>query len=1178
VLTGEETQKLARLVGDLMANDDQFAAALPAKEVCERIVHPDLGWAALMRTVAEGYVDRPALGQRATEVVPTTSGPQSLRVLPRFDTITYGELWQRVTAVAAALAEWGVKPGDRIATLGFASIDYTTVDMAVPLLGAVSVPLHAGAPTAQLQPIVEETQPSVIACSAEYLDEGVTLALGVQPAVLVIFDHQAEVDCHRESLQAARRRLDDAHVGVRSATLAQTIERGSRLPDLPDPATDDDRLAVIIYTSGSSGSPKGAMQPESLAKSVWTVAAGVLVERGFAIPAITFNYMPMSHTAGRAMLYSTLGAGGTAYFAGASDLSTLLDDLRLVRPTQLNFVPRVWEMLYREFLLKCRRSGGATTEDEVLADMRSRLLGGRYISALTGSAPISAELATWVEKLLGTHLMDAFGATESGSVIVDGTVQRPPVTDYKLVDVPELGYYSTDKPYPRGELLLKSQTLFSGYYRRPELTTEVFDDDGFYRTGDVVAEIGPDQLRYVDRRNNVLKLAQGEFVTVSKLEAIYTNCELVYQIYVYGSSERAFLLAVVVPTEPALASHETGDLKRLILRSFQEAARDAALEQYEIPRDIIIEPSPFTLDNGLLSGIRKPSRPNLKARYGAQLEQLYAELAEAQSLRMRDLTARSGNRAVIDTVRGVAGSLLGALMEDPPVSAKFTELGGDSLSALTFANTLERIFDVAVPVGTILSPASDLQTIADYIEIGQTPDRTRPTFASVHGAQAVEVNARELTLDKFIDAETIERAASLVRPSHELNCVLLTGATGYLGRYLLLDWLERMAAVDGMVICLVRGRDDAAARQRLDAVFDSGDPALLTRYTTLAANHLEVFAGDKGEARLGLRSEAWQRLADCVDLIIDPAALVNHMLPYSELFGPNVVGTAELIRLALTQRMKPIAFVSSIGVGATIPIGQFTEDADVRRVSATRAISDDYASGYANSKWAGEVLLREAFDLCGLPATVFRCDMIMAEPAYRGQLNLPDMVTRLILSVAATGLAPASFYLSEVPGKRPRAHFDGLPVDFVTEAISTLTVTNDPAEFRTFHVINPHDDGVGLDEYVDWMMQAGCRIERITEYSQWFARFGTALPNLPEPQRHASLLPILDSFRHPQPAVAGAFAPTPRFQEAVARSGIGVSGDIPRIDSTIIRKYLSDLELLGLLDTDSRDPPSPVRV
>ena len=135
------------------------------------------------------------------------------------------------------------------------------------------------------------------------------------------------------------------------------------------------------------------------------------------------------------------------------------------------------------------------------------------------------------------------------------------------------------------------------------------------------------------------------------------------------------------------------------------------------------------------------------------------------------------------------------------------------MSALTFGNLLHEIFDVDVPVGVIVSPASDLQ-IAHYIE-GSGRGAKRPTFASVHGRDAAEVRAGDLTLDKFVDAKTIAAAPSLPGPSREVRTVLLTGATGFLGRYLALEWLERLSLVDGKLICLVRAKSDEDARRRL---------------------------------------------------------------------------------------------------------------------------------------------------------------------------------------------------------------------------------------------------------------------------------------------------------------------------------------------------------------------------
>ena len=496
---------------------------------------------------------------------------------------------------------------------------------------------------------------------------------------------------------------------------------------------------------------------------------------------------------------------------------------------------------------------------------------------------------------------------------------------------------------------------------------------------------------------------------------------------------------------------------------------------------------------------------------------------------MRSLRQNGADRPVLETVSRAAGALLGAASADVAPDAAFTDLGGDSLSALTFANLLHDIFDVDVPVGVIVSPASDLAAIAAYVEAQRAGGSKRPTYDSVHGRDATEVHAKDLTLDKFLDEATLAAAPSLPGPSSEVRTVLLTGATGFLGRYLALQWLERMHLVGGKVIALVRAKDDDAARQRLDATFDSGDPKLLAHYRSLAADHLEVLAGDKGEANLGLEQATWQRLADTVDLIVDPAALVNHVLPYSQLFGPNVVGTAELIRIALTTRIKPFVYVSTIGVGDGIEPGRFVEDADVRQMSATRKIGDNYANGYGNSKWAGEVLLREANDLCGLPVSVFRCDMIMADTTYAGQLNVPDMFTRMMLSLVATGVAPFSFYELDADGNRQRAHFDGLPVEFIADAISTLGA-NVVEGFETYHVMNPYDDGISMDTYVDWLIEAGYPIARVPEYAAWLARFETTLRALPEKQRQASLLPLLHNYqqpRTPDQRIAGAGGPLP---------------------------------------------------
>jgi fatty acid CoA ligase FadD9 len=336
---------------DLSAIDPQLAAAKPSEEITTAIAQPGLGLPEMIQTVMDGYAERPALGQRAFQFIcdPIT-GRTTLELLPSFETITYRELWDRVGALASVLTHdpgHSIDHGDRVCVLGFTSVDYTTIDMALLQLGAVSVPLQAGAPVTQLRYIVEETRPRVIAASIDCLAEAVELVVtGPAPERVVVFDHHPQVDQQREAFEAARNRLAKAGAPVVVETLDDVVQRGRALPGAPVLAVDDDDpLALWIYTAGSTDAPAGAMYSQRLIANFWRRSSTAWFE-GADESSITLSFLPMIHVMGRRVVFGTLGNGGTVYFAAKSDLSTLLDDLALVRPTELNFVPRAWETLY----------------------------------------------------------------------------------------------------------------------------------------------------------------------------------------------------------------------------------------------------------------------------------------------------------------------------------------------------------------------------------------------------------------------------------------------------------------------------------------------------------------------------------------------------------------------------------------------------------------------------------------------------------------------------------------------------------------------------------------------------------------------------------------------------------------------------------------------------------------
>ncbi|MDT0492177.1 AMP-binding protein [Streptomyces griseus] len=1226
---------IASRIAALHAGDPEFARAVPSPDVADAIGRQD-GLTGAIAAAMHGYADRPALARRSYRLVrdPAT-GRRTRELLPVFETLTYAELWQRVGRLAAAWAHGGDGPraegtgGPRaggargadglhaerahgasglraeefVATLGFTGVDYAVIDLACMYLGAVSVPLPTGSSAERLAPVVAETGPRILAADTGSLDAAVGAVLASDSIErLVVFDYDPQVDGEREAFEAAVAALAGRAEVV---PLADEVDRGTRLPGVdPYEDGDPDRLAGLIYTSGSTGTPKGAIFTAAMLTRMWQNARGGLnAGGGSGTPVFVLHFMPMSHVNGRAWLVNGLAAGGTGYFAARGDMSTLFEDIRLARPTVLSLVPRICDMVYQRHQLEADRIGRTGTprpEAEAAASalVRDSLLGGRIVFALCGSAPLSEAMHTFTAALLGTPVIDCYGSTETTrAIVVDQQIRRPPVTGYRLADVPELGYFSTDKPYPRGELRVKSVGLFPGYYRQPETTARAFDEDGYYRTGDVFAETAPGRLVYVDRTNNVVKLSQGEFIAVSGLEALYTTSPYIAQIYVYGSGEQAFPLAVVVPDAERLGEADDDTVRAAVLDSLRELAHGAGLNAYEIPHDVLVERQPFTLTNGLLSGVGKLLRPVLKERYGPRLERLYADIASGRAGRIAALRAAGREVTPLEAVRTAAQITLGCPASLVRDEAAFTDLGGDSLSAHTFSTVLEQILDEEVPIQVILQPSSTLARMADWLGAARAAREPRPTFASVHGAGAHEVRAADLTLDRFVAPRLLTAGRGARRAPADVRNVLLTGATGYLGRFLAVERLRRAEETGGRLTCLVRAADDGAARQRVRECLraasadgtdrtDGTDPVVRAEasgtdrtdrtdrthgadwFDTVAEKHLTVLAADLSAPRLGLAEAVWEELAEQTDQIVHAAALVNHVLPYQRLFAPNVVATAELIELALTGRAKRFAQVSTVAA-ALLPDGSFLdESADIRTAYPVRSLDGSDANGYATSKWAGEVLLREAHERTGLPVTVFRPDMVLAHRTLPGELNLTDRFSRLLLTVLTTGMAPRSFYELDRDGGRQRAHYSGLPVDFTAAAITALSAEDGSGDdgYVTYNTVNAHDDGISWDAFVDWLIDAGHPITRFDDHRQWHMRTEAALRGLPDHQRRLSLLPLMRAYARPGAPRPGSAVPAARFSTAVGTSGAGgAEGGVPSLTPAFIAKCVADLRRHGLL-------------
>ena len=767
-------------------------------------------------------------------------------------------------------------------------------------------------------------------CSAEQL-ESVESVLPDCPSVKSIVVMDLGLADPRNPAAAEEKLAAHATGTLRVRTMKAVEQRGRELGSvpkvLPSARSERDPLMTFFFTSGSTGTPKGAMVPESLLRDLWQL--GFFVRLLNMVPEFPYdivNYMPLNHGAGRQAVTHSIVRGGLTYFIAKSDMSTLFEDIRLARPTTIMLVPRVAGTIYQHFQGELvRRSEGVIGEAErarigeaIMAEMRETFLGDRLLLLITSTAPTPPEITTFLKQCFRILVVDGYGATEAGPLTYDDHVIPEVGLEWKLVDMPELGYWTTDKPYPRGELHVKSRFVIPGYYKNPRATKELFDDEGYLNTGDIVEQRGPDNLVWIDRAKNVLKLAQGEFVATSRLEGVYASrSPFIRQVYIHGSGFRSYLLAVVVPNIEAVSAHlrergiepDDAAIKGVIRSELDRIAREEKLRGHEVPRDFLIEREPFSVENGLLTVSNKQSRPRLLARYRPQLDALYGAIERAQVEQLYSLHGGAGSAAErVQKAMGVSLGLTG--LDVGQMGQSFIQLGGDSLNAVGLETLIHDITGVNVPVGFLLDRTSSVRAVVDYVENALSGrGRRNVTFEDVHGVGAKSIRMEDVRVEKFLGPAEIE-AAHGARSASELparaEVALLTGANGFLGRFLTLELLERLSGERKKLYALVRAPNDAAALERLSSAYRT-DPALVKRFEELSAGgRLSVLAGDLMKPRFGLEDEVYTRLEEEVDPIVHNGALVNHALGYEQLFEPNVLGTLAVLRLAIAHRLKSI--------------------------------------------------------------------------------------------------------------------------------------------------------------------------------------------------------------------------------------------------------------------------------
>ncbi|CAI0441158.1 unnamed protein product [Linum tenue] len=553
----------------------------------------------VFRMSVEKYPNSPMLGRR--ETVDGKAG--------KYVWQTYQQVYDIVIKVGNAIRSCGVEPGAKCGIYGANSAEWIISMEACNAHGLYCVPLYD------------------------------TLGAGAIEYIL----------CHSE-------------ISIAFTEEKKIPEGENKEYDFPEKKKSD--ICTIMYTSGTTGDPKGVMISNL---NIITLIAGVkrvleCVDEKLTSKDVYLSYLPLAHIFDRVIEELFIFHGASIGF-WRGDVKLLVEDIGELKPSIFCAVPRVLDRIYGGLTQKISaggllkktlfnfaysrklsnlKGGSKTDEASPLSDklVFSKVrqgLGGNVRLILSGAAPLASHVEAYLRVVTCAHVLQGYGLTEScaGSFVslpndmsMLGTVGPPvPNVDVRLESVPEMNYDALSST-PRGEICIRGDTLFSGYYKRDDLTEEVLID-GWFHTGDV-GEWQPDgSMKIIDRKKNIFKLSQGEYVAVEHLENIYGGTPGIDSIWVYGNSFESYLVGVVNPNKLALEKWAeengiSGDFNSLcenpkakehILQELSKIGKEKKLKGFEFLKAVHLDPEPFDMERDLLTPTYKKKRPQLLKYY-----------------------------------------------------------------------------------------------------------------------------------------------------------------------------------------------------------------------------------------------------------------------------------------------------------------------------------------------------------------------------------------------------------------------------------------------------------------------------------------------------------------------------------------------------------------------------------
>ncbi|NXY21929.1 ACSL1 ligase, partial [Atrichornis clamosus] len=586
-----------------------------------------------------------------------------------YEWISYKEVSDRAECVGSALLHRGFKPS-HIQYIGIFSQnrpEWVIIEQACYAFSMVVVPLYDTLGAEAITYIVNKADLSLVFCDKP--DKAKLLLTSVEKGETPILNTIVIMESFGVDLVERGKKC-----GVEVFSMREIEELGRAHRQKPMPPKPED-LAVICFTSGTTGNPKGAMITHQ--NIVSNTSAFVKTTEKTFMPSsddVLISFLPLAHMFERIVEVSICFLQTSKiYFIMRHPVCLHKTNFKLVKLNhcfqeisvkrkgfcfsgilfqeifgQADTSLKRWLLDFASKRKEAELRSGIVRNnsfwDKVIFRKIQASLGGKVRLMITGAAPVSASVLTFLRAALGCQFYEGYGQTEctAGCCLslpgdwTAGHVGAPmPCSVIKLVDVQEMNYLAAKG---EGEVCVKGPNVFRGYLKDPEKTAEALDKDGWLHTGDIGKWLPNGTLKIIDRKKHIFKLAQGEYIAPEKIENVYLRCEALAQVFVHGESLQAFLVAVVVPDPDTLHSWakkkgfegsyqelcKNKDVKKYILEDMVRIGKESGLKSFEQVKDIVLHTEMFSIENGLLTPTLKAKRPELRKYFQSQIDELYA--------------------------------------------------------------------------------------------------------------------------------------------------------------------------------------------------------------------------------------------------------------------------------------------------------------------------------------------------------------------------------------------------------------------------------------------------------------------------------------------------------------------------------------------------------------------------